>query len=167
MLNKLFKKGLVVGIIVLLIAISISPASGTVIFKNTNSEEKNIIDEQEIPLISGNDVEIYIYAGNHSDNPAGPSYGFEVNIIVINHHSEAIWVYFQEDYFSLFSGKLIDTFQIRNQFVAPPHQTKIVVIVGGVPIPCRYRITVQAYVFEYVSRSGFQFRRFTFLSGEE
>lgn len=165
--NCLLKKGFVIGIIFLFIAITISSVSGTIISKNIKLKEQNIIDEKEIPFISNDDVEIYIYAGDKSDDPAKPSYGIVITIKVINHLSEAIWVYFQEDYFSLLSGKPIDAFQWRNQFVAPPHETKIIEIYGGVPIPCRYRITVQAYVFEYISRSGFQFRRFTFFPGEK
>ncbi len=165
--NCLFKKGLVIGIITLLITIVVSPASGNVIFKKTNIEEQNITDNQEIPLINSDDIEIYIYAGNKSDNPSGPSYGLGAYIKVINHLNEAIWIYFQEDYFSLLSGKPIDAFQFKNQFVSPPHETTTIRLMGGVPIPCRYRITVQAHIFEYISRSGFQFRYFTFFPGEK
>ena len=81
MLNSMLKRGFVIGIIFLFIAITISSVSGIIISKNIELKEQKIIDEKEISLISGDDVEIYIYAGDKSDNPAKPSYGIVITML--------------------------------------------------------------------------------------
>ena len=165
--SKMRKKIIVVFILTLLIATVILPVSGNEnLNKIKHGKQDNIVIEK-VSTNSGDDVEIYIYADYQTDDPEGPSYGFRTTIEVINHLDEAIWVYYQEDYFSLWSGQPIDAFQWRYQFVAPPHESTSHHTSGGVPIPCRYRLTVQAHAIESVSRSGFQFRRFVFLFGEK
>ena len=161
------KKLIVVLIFTLLVATAILPVSGNENLNKTKQGTQDNIVVEKVATNSGDDVEIYIYAGHQTDDPAGLSYGFVMTIEVINHLSEAIWVYTQEDYFSLLSGQPIDAFQWRNQFVAPPNESHSLHSSGGVPIPCRYRVTAQAYVIESVSRSGFQFRRFVFFPGEK
>jgi len=165
--NYLKKKMIGILIFTLLVATAILPASGNENLNKTKQGTQDNIVVEKLFTTSSNDVEIYIYAGHQTDDPAGPSFGAVMTIEVINHLSEAIWVYFQEDYFSLLSGQPIDAFQWTGQFVAPPNESHSLYSSGGVPIPCRYRVTAQAYVIESVSRSGLQFRRFILFPGEK
>ena len=162
------KKITAVLVLTLLVVMAIFPVSGNENLNKTKQGKQGNIVVEKVATNSGDDVEIYIYAGHQTDDPAGLSYGFGITIEVINHLSEAIWVYFQEDYFSLLSGQPIDAFQWMYQFVVPPNESpSFHYSSGGVPIPCWYRVTAQAYVIESVSRSGFQFRRFIFFPGEK
>ena len=156
---------LTVGIILLFVGTTFIPMTIGLNDKDIPITIHEQISESPETLFSDSNVEIYIYAGSEPNDTTGPSYGFGLTIKVINHLSDNIWVYFQEDYFSLLTGQPVDAFQWKYQFVASTgvHRYKIS---GGVPFPYRYRITVQADVFESVSRSGFQFRRFIFFPGE-
>ena len=159
-----------IGILIftLLVATAILPVSGNENLNENEYRKQHNVVVEKVATNSGDDVEIYIYAGHQTDDPAGPSYGFVMTIEVINHLSEAIWVYYQEDHFSLLSGQPIDAFQWMYQFVVPPNESpSFHYSSGGVPIPCWYRVTAQAHVIESVSRSGFQFRRFIFFPGEK
>ena len=55
MRNILFKKGLIIGIIGLLILTTILPATGTLINKNIKLEEQNTSDKQDNPINSNSD----------------------------------------------------------------------------------------------------------------
>ena len=164
--KPLIAKYLAVGMVLFFITSTIIPMTLALKEKSVPTTIQKITSRQsELLYNGGNVVEIYIYAGSEPNDTTESSYGFGVTIKVINHLSENIWVYFQEDYFSLLTGQPVDAFQWKDQFVASTGVQHFK-ISGGVSFPYRYRITVQADVFESVSRSGFQFRRFVFFPGE-
>ena len=158
-MNKL----ITLGIMLLFLGMTISSSTGFYM------ERQNNTVVEKVPTNSGDDIEIYIHAGwlPRIDPPTGPSFGFGITIEVINNLSEAVWIYYQEDYYSLLSGEPFDSYGWGGSFVAPPNQSYSMSHSGGVGIPCRYTVTVQADLVKYVSRSGFQIRRLVFFPGEK
>jgi hypothetical protein len=156
------KKILTFGIMLMLLCLTLSSSSGL------DAEKQIDTAVEKVPNNSGDDIEIYIYAGlpYKTNITTGPSIGFGITIEVINNLSEGIWIYFQEDYYSLFSGEPL-RYGWRDTFVAPPNESYWSWHSGGVGLPCRLTITVQADLVKYVSKSGFQIRRLVFFPGEK
>jgi len=157
------RKIIALGIMLLFVVMTISSSTGLYV------ERQNNTAVEKVPTNSGDDIEIYIYAGwlPRIGPSTGASFGFGITIEVINNLSEAIWVYYQEDYYSLLSGEPLDRYGWDGRFPVPQNQSYSMSHSGGVGIPCRYTVTVQADLVKYVSRSGFQIRRLVFFPGEK
>ena len=157
------KKILTLSIMLLLLCLTLSSSSGLDAEKQINPSVENVSTD------SGDDIEIYISAGfpYKRNITTGPSIGFGITIEIINNLSKAIWIYYQEDLYSLFSGEHLDRYGWADTFAAPPNDSYWMWHSGGVGIPCRLTITVQADIVKYVSRSGFQIRRLVFFPGEK
>lgn len=155
------KKILTIGIMLLFLGMTITSSTGLHL-------EKQNKDVEKVSTISGDDIEIYIYAGflPRFDYTKGPSIGFGVMMEVFNNLSKALLVYFQRDYYTLLSGEPLDPYGWRGSFVVPPNNSTWAGSSGGVGIPCCLTVTVQVDNIKYVSRTGFQFRRCIFFPGE-
>lgn len=157
------RKILSFGIVLLFILLTISSSTGLYVEKwdNTNVEKTS--------TKSGDDIEIYIYAGllPRFDYTKGPSFGFGIMMEIFNNLSEPFWVYWQRDYYRLISGEPLDIFGWSGNFVVPPNDSTWAGSSGWVGIPCRITVTVQVDNLKYESRTGFQFRRCVFFPGEK
>lgn len=160
-----FRKGIAFSIMFLFILVSLAQYAGTT---SINSDGLTNYSQETIQN-SSDDIEINIFAGffPFTKDPTEPSLGVGVTIEVINNLSEGIWIYYQENHYTLKSGEPLDLYGGRSQFPAPPNSTYPVWHSGGTPIPCRITITVQADLVKYISRSGFQFLRFIYFPGEK
>ncbi|UCD13664.1 MAG: hypothetical protein JSW60_08920 [Thermoplasmatales archaeon] len=155
------KKILTFGIMLLFLGMTVSTTG--------LHREKQNNDVEKVSTISGDDIEIYIYAGilPRYIYTKGPSIGFGIMMEVFNNLSEALVVYWQRDYYTLLSGEPLDPYGWGGSFVVPPNDSTWAGSSGWVGIPCRLTVTVQAGLIKYVSRSGFQIRRLVFFPGEK